>query len=266
VLVESDAGKTRTARQVSDAGVSRAFPTTVAMRKLMSSFKKILFVTGTDTGVGKTLFTALLLHYLREAGSCALAMKPFCSGGRGDVKLLQSLQPGELADEEMNPFYFKDPVAPLVAGEARRKSISLQNVVAAVQRVQARCDVLLIEGSGGLLVPLGRGFTVLDLIAKLDCQALVVARNRLGTINHTLLTVAALRAIGKTPLSVVLMSGSKLDISSRTNGKTIAGLLDPIHVTGVPFLGKNAARTSVVRRTSGKVKALGQVAQSGALR
>src|SRR4051812_15300908 len=120
----------------------------------MSSRKKILFITGTDTGVGKTLFTALLLHHLRATGCRALAMKPFCSGGRGDVKLLQSLQPGELSDEEMNPFYFKDPVAPLVATEARKKRIHLSDVIARVQVVQAQCDVLLIEGSGGLLVPL----------------------------------------------------------------------------------------------------------------
>src|SRR5438067_10725475 len=117
----------------------------------MKSSKKILFVTGTDTGVGKTLFTALLLHYLRAAGCRALAMKPFCSGGRGDVELLQSLQPGELSDAEMNPFYFEAPVAPLIAKEAQRKKTRLKAVLAAIKKVQAKCDVLVIEGSGGLL-------------------------------------------------------------------------------------------------------------------
>src|SRR5205807_141414 len=148
------------------------------------------------------------------------------------------------SDEEMNPFYFKDPVAPLVATEARKKRIRLSDVIARVQVVQAKCDVLLIEGSGGLLVPLAKGFTVLDVIAKLDCQALVVARNRLGTINHTLLTVAALRAVGKTPLSVILMACAKMDLSTRSNAKILAELLTGIRVSEVPFLEKNAARAA----------------------
>src|ERR1700722_15876817 len=115
---------------------------------------KIIFVTGTDTGVGKTLLTALLLHHLRARGCRALAMKPFCSGGRADVRLLQSLQPGELSDAEMNPFYFKQPIAPLAASLGKRKKIPLNLVVEKIRAVARKCDVLLVEGSGGLLVPL----------------------------------------------------------------------------------------------------------------
>src|SRR5882672_6525542 len=85
---------------------------------------KILFITGTDTGVGKTLITALLLERLRSRGAHALAIKPFCSGSRQDVALLQSLQPHELSDEVMNPFYFHEPLAPLIAARrAKRKEI-----------------------------------------------------------------------------------------------------------------------------------------------
>src|SRR6185312_6066960 len=79
---------------------------------------KIVFITGTDTGVGKTIFTGLLVRHLREHGVHALAMKPFCSGGRGDVKLLRAMQDAELTENEINPFYFPKPVAPLV--DARR--------------------------------------------------------------------------------------------------------------------------------------------------
>ena len=152
--------------------------------------KKIIFVTGTDTGVGKTLLTALLLFHLRQtAPSHTLAMKPFCSGSRADVRLLQSLQPGELTDAEMNPFYFAQPLAPLVAARKNQKKLRLNNVIQRIQAVQKQCDQLLIEGSGGLLVPLGADFNIANMIEKLDCQVIVAARNRLGTINHTLLTI-----------------------------------------------------------------------------
>jgi dethiobiotin synthetase len=215
---------------------------------------KIIFVTGTDTGVGKTLLTALLLQHLRLNGVRALAMKPFCSGGRADVNLLQSLQPGELSDAEMNPFYFPEPVAPLVSEKMRRKTIRLKEVLARIQSIKAKCETLLIEGSGGLLVPLGRGFTVADLIAQLDCQVVVAARNRLGTINHTLLTIGALREIGQVPRTVVLMGCAKADVSSRTNRETLTELLRPMRVFEVPFLGNNCLIPAAVKRNVGKVK------------
>lgn len=201
---------------------------------------KIIFITGTDTGVGKTLLTALLLHHLRAHGCRALAMKPFCSGGRGDVRLLQSLQRGELADAEMNPFYFEQPVAPLAATSTLRKKIPLKLVIERIRAVANKCEILLVEGSGGLLVPLGEGYTVADLIAKLRCRVLIAARNQLGTINHTLLTIKVLRAMGiaDTNLSVVMMAGANRDASSRTNQQIIADFIRPIDVLQIPFLGE----------------------------
>jgi len=208
--------------------------------------KKIIFVTGTDTGVGKTLLTALLLHHLRETGVHALAMKPFCSGGLADVRLLQSLQPGELSDREMNPYLFEQPIAPFVATKKSRKNITLSDVVDRIKCVREKCERLIIEGSGGLLVPLGKGYTVADLIDKLDCRVIVVARNRLGTINHTLLTVDHLQSIGfkGSELAVVLMSGRNPDISSRDNEKTLAELLTPATVLSIPFLGQQVTRSA----------------------
>jgi dethiobiotin synthetase len=204
------------------------------------SGKKIIFVTGTDTGVGKTLLTALLLQHLRESGCHALAMKPFCSGGRGDVKLLQSLQRGELSDEEVNPFYFRAPVAPLVELKKTRRNISLSEVVATIRHVEKKCERLLVEGSGGLMVPLGQGYLVEDLILKLKCQVTVVARNRLGTINHTLLTVARLRARGikDANMRVALMNGPGKDISSKSNAKFLKGLLGEVEMVVLRDLGR----------------------------
>jgi dethiobiotin synthetase len=215
---------------------------------------RIIFITGTDTGVGKTVLTGLLLHHLREGGTPALAMKPFCSGGTADVDLLQSFQHGELTVREMNPFYFSEPIAPLVAARRHHRTIELRAVTKAIFNCAARCPCLLIEGSGGLLVPLGEGLTVADLIAKLRCETLVVSRNRLGTINHTLLTVRALQDAGNQRLKVVMMGCQKRDASSRSNAATLAELLAPVPLVEVPFLGPKPLRPAVIKNYAKKVK------------
>jgi dethiobiotin synthetase len=114
--------------------------------------------------------------------------------------------------------------------------------------------MLLVEGSGGLLVPLGNGFSVADFIAKLDCKALVMARNRLGTINHTLLTVNALQSIGRKPLAIALMGASRPDISAKKNADALAQLLSRVHVVEIPFLGRRPARPEAIRRSLQKTR------------
>jgi dethiobiotin synthetase len=215
----------------------------------------IIFITGTDTGVGKTLLTALLLHHLRSDGMRALAMKPFCSGGRADVRLLQSLQRGALTDEQMNPFYFAKPVAPLVE-QKNRRAIRHREVISKIGEVCKRCDCLLVEGSGGLMVPLGPGYMVADLITGLNCRVIVVGRNRLGTINHTLLTLGGLVAFGvkQRDVSVVLMSQRIKDVSCRTNRSVLEELLHPVPVLEIPFLGKGICNRMGVVRSHAKLK------------
>jgi dethiobiotin synthetase len=250
------------------------------MRPSTSASKRIIFITGTDTGVGKTVLTALLLHHLRAGQGVppthklsakfqppnspprpliALAIKPFCSGSRADVRLLQSFQPGELTDDEANPFYFREPVAPLVALRKLRRKIALKEVFQHIESVKKRCDCLLIEGSGGLLVPLAETFTVADLIAQLNAQnttfqVIVVARNRLGTINHTLLTVRHLQSIGITVLAIALISQKKPDFPGASNPKILAEMLRPIPVVLVPFLGSNVSRAEALKNNYKKVK------------
>jgi dethiobiotin synthetase len=216
----------------------------------------ILFVTGTDTGVGKTLLSGLCLAHLRASGRPALAMKPFCSGGRDDVAFLQALQPGEISDAEMNPWFFSAPVAPLVAARRAQVRVKLQDVVKSVESLRSRCERLIVEGAGGLLAPLGEGFTALDLVERLDCDVVVVARNRLGVINHSLLTLRALAGaagvrhpganhtvktgsrLGRTyNVQLVLMGSPRGDLSARSNGRILAELAAPVRVWEVPFLG-----------------------------
>jgi len=215
---------------------------------------KIIFVTGTDTGVGKTILTGLLVHHLQAAGVNALAMKPFCSGGRADVRLLRAMQNGALTEDEINPFYFPEPVAPLISARRRKRLISLGEVLARIKGIAARCECLLVEGSGGLLVPLGEKFLVSDVIQRLNCEVIVVSRNQLGTINHTLLTLAALKDLGAKKITVALMETGKKDASVKTNGKVLGELLGPIPVRAVSFLGKKANKIGVLKKRVKKLK------------
>ncbi len=214
----------------------------------------LIFVTGTDTGVGKTLFTGLLLCHLRSKGIQAWAMKPFSSGGREDARIFRALQEQETSLEEINPFHFRAPLAPLVAARREKRSVALPEVLAAIWRLSRRCEVLLVEGAGGLMVPLGAGFTVRDLIGRLGCKVVVVARNRLGVINHATLTVNALQTAGLKKIVVALMEDDEQDLSSVSNAKVMSELLAPVGVLSVPFLGKRALEWGSIKNNSENLK------------
>jgi dethiobiotin synthetase len=193
---------------------------------------KIIFITGTGTGVGKTVLTALLLAHLRASGVNALAMKPFSSGGREDALNLLSLQENLLTLNEVNPFFFDQPVAP--AALTKSNTIRLDDVVRTIQIVAGRCDVLLVEGIGGLLVPLNGKMTVRDVILGLKCPVYVVSQNRLGTINHTLLTLESLQLAGVKDIKVVMMAGKERDASVAKNSQIIRKMSSKNPVFDVP--------------------------------
>jgi dethiobiotin synthetase len=194
--------------------------------------KKIIFVTGTDTGVGKTVLTGLLLAHLRGQGCDALAMKPFGSGGRGDARLLLGLQKGCLMLDEVNPYYYDKPVTPAAAPNP----VAFKDVVSRISALSDRCQVLLVEGAGGLLSPLGKNYSARELISELECQPIIVSRNRLGTINHTLLTVEAMQSVVKEQFAVVLIDSGKPDASSSTNGKILRQKLGKTPLFSIPKL------------------------------
>lgn len=244
---------------------------------------RILFITGTDTGVGKTFLTSLLLCYLRAQGTSVLGLKPFCSGTRDDAELLHRLQEGALHLDEVNPFYFPEPVAPLISERKHHRHIPLDHVLRHVNSIAARLSdpdplarparrrfannpklkaqkYLLIEGSGGLLVPLGPGYTVRDVIMHISCDVLVVGRNKLGTINHTLLTLNGLgvRIDGSKACvrqrqsarvrGVVLMDQPSPDPSSRTNAAILEELIAPIPLVRLPYFGRHCTSRSRLQR------------------
>jgi dethiobiotin synthetase len=218
---------------------------------------RIIFVTGTDTGVGKTVITALLLHQFRRHGVAALAMKPFCSGSRHDVDCLQSIQEGELTVDECNPFYFQRPLAPWVAARLERRSVSLKALSGAMTHVQRQCAVLLVEGAGGVLAPLGRGgFTMLEVIQsyRIPAEVVVVARNSLGTINHTLLAIRAVQSVHVKSMSVILNERKRTDESSLSNLQALRCLLGSIRVRGMPYLGLQPLVREALNRNQKNIK------------
>ena len=154
------------------------------------------FITGTDTGVGKTFVTALITAALRRAGYGTIALKPLCSGDRGDVEILQSAGGGEVSLDEINPVWLQTPVAPLVAARAEGKTISLAALAEWFAGITAEKSSYLVEGAGGWLVPITERETIADLAERFGLPVIPVVANRLGCINHTLLTLESIRARG----------------------------------------------------------------------
>jgi dethiobiotin synthetase len=208
----------------------------------------ILFVTGTDTGAGKTVLTALLVAFFRGGGGRALGMKPFCSGSRADARLLHSLEHECLTIDEVNPFYFDKPLAPAAAASRRRPAVPLRAAAGKIRGLAGRCDLLVVEGVGGVMAPLGEDYTVLDLIRRLDCKVIVVCANRLGVINHVLLTANALQGAGLKEVTVVMMGARRPDISARGNPAMIRKMAPWAPVFCLPHLGKRASTERAVKK------------------
>lgn len=216
--------------------------------------ENIFFVTGTDTGVGKTLVTSLLLTHFQDRGVKALAMKPFCTGFRSDVHQLQALQPGIVTDDEVNPFYFKQGLAPLVAAKQRGTAVRLDKVLQSIRRLKQKCDVLLVEGCGGLMSPLGPNYTAANLISAMPCRVVVVARNQLGTLNHTLLTMHTVQRWTKHTVSVVLNNLGKKDASSGSNARVLREWLRDVEVVELPYLGGDLDQPGAIARRRKNLK------------
>lgn len=199
---------------------------------------KLVFVTGTDTGVGKTLLTAILARYLIITGRSVAALKPVSTGSRADAELLFNVQEGRLTLEQINPFHFTMPAAPCVAAAAEGARLVPAKIIRHIEKFRTKAELLLVEGVGGLMVPFTHKFTVRDLICQLRCHVLVVAPNRLGVINHALLTIEALAAA--TPLSVtlVLMNQVAPDDTQDSNPALLSKLLRHVHVEVFPYLGQ----------------------------
>jgi dethiobiotin synthetase len=220
--------------------------------------RSIFVITGTDTGVGKTVLACLLAGHLRDAGVPVAALKPVCSGDRDDARRLCAASGAALTLDEINPWHFRSPQAPLLAARQEGRTLKLTEVLARVRRVQKRFQIVLVEGAGGLLSPLGENFDSRDLILALDATPIVVCPNRLGAINQTLLVLAALPPRVSRRARIMLVSPERSDRSSLSNPGLLAERLGPQRVHVLPRLKhpKTAGLTPPDRRVRRALRAL----------
>lgn len=161
------------------------------------------FVTGTDTGVGKTYLSCLLLAALRGEGIDAVGYKPVCSGDRGDAEMLAAAS-GGLDLDEVNPCFFRSALAPHTAAMLEGSVIDPEALIAGYERLRNRHQMVIVEGAGGWETPLTANFRISDLAERLAVPVIVVVANRLGALNHTFLTLAAIHARRLTCAGLVL--------------------------------------------------------------
>ncbi len=215
---------------------------------------KGIFITGTDTGVGKTFIAAGLLKALKEMGLKVCPMKPVetgCRVHRGKLipedafKLIKAADVSEPIDL-INPYRFKQPLAPAVAAELEGVAVEKKKILSAYKKLSDRYDVTIVEGAGGIMVPIYNNYLFLDLIKDLRLPVVIVSRPELGTINHTLLTIEVARNKGIEVAGIIINYSTKVrkDISTKTNPEVIeklggVPLLGSVPYTNDPKYGKN---------------------------
>jgi dethiobiotin synthetase len=197
-----------------------------------------LLITGTDTGVGKTWVGRALGHALAAAGRRVVAIKPIETGcsdatGRLEDGALLAAATGQ-AEPRRTLYRFPSPLAPALAADAGGEAIDLDAMLLRLEALSAGAEVVLVEGVGGLLVPMTWEWTVVDLARALGAPALVVAVDRHGTINHTLLTLGALELAGLELAGVVLTAPETPDPSTGANAAAIARLAGIDRIVTVP--------------------------------
>jgi dethiobiotin synthetase len=204
-----------------------------------------LGITGTDTGVGKTFISTVLLGLLRRQGRRVAAMKPVETGvkvddPRSDAMTLRAAAGTDDPPERVRPLLLAEPLAPWVALSRAGATVDLQALDAAFHALCEGRDAILVEGAGGLLVPLTRDLAYDGLFVGWDLDLVIVAGNRLGALNHTLLTVNAAHDAGLRVRGVVLnaLGPEPGGIAERTNLEALSELLEPIPVLPFPWIAR----------------------------
>ncbi len=210
-----------------------------------------LGVSGTDTGIGKTVVTAALAARARALGIPVAAMKPVESGAElhvpsginsvgypSDVLRLHAATGGTDDVKMMCPYSLVEPLAPLIAAKRAGVTIDLTVLDAAMLSLSQGRELLLIEGAGGVMVPITADTTVLDLFARWSCEMILVAGNRLGVLNHVLLSVHAAEAAGVNVRAIILTEFGAVDarLAQATNYDALCTLLPSHDIFRFPFI------------------------------
>lgn len=199
-----------------------------------------LLVTGTDTGVGKTVIAAALVLARRAAGVRAIGFKPAESGVGGDGppdSAILAAAAGSVEALAEPLVQLTEPLAPAIAAERAGVALDTAAIETRVRSLRAAGWSVIVEGAGGILVPLAWGYTALDLAAQLGLEAVVVGRAGLGTLNHVQLTVDALRRRDVRVRAVVLNGrGARPDLAESTNPSALRRLLPGVRIFEMPRL------------------------------
>jgi len=196
---------------------------------------KGFFIAGTDTDAGKTYVTSLLIKALRAEKVKAVGYKPICCGGREDAYALQEASGGDAGGaldlRKVNPFWMRTPAAPYVAGMFEKKKVDIEKLLQGARDLGDTNEAVLVEGVGGWKVPILKDYMVSDFAKDLGLPVLLVVGNRLGALNHTLLTVESMRANGIEPCGIIFNNLiDELDTATITNMNMAEEL------TGVPVI------------------------------
>ncbi|MGJ8673294.1 dethiobiotin synthase [Rubritalea sp.] len=180
---------------------------------------KGLFITGTDTDCGKTYVTSLIIRALRAERVDAIGYKPICCGDRNDALELVDASDDVVTADQINPVWLRTPAAPHVAAMFENQKIDTDELVQINRQLKEQHQVVITEGAGGLLVPIvGKEYTIAEMAKEIGDPVILVVGNKLGALNHTMLTVEAMRARGVEPAGLVFNNlVDELDTATITN-------------------------------------------------
>lgn len=208
---------------------------------------KGLFITATDTGVGKTIIGAALASIIRRSGVDVGVMKPFASADKvfsrkhksEDVALLAKAAQVTDPDEQINPFFYQVPTAPFVASKLNFKNkVNISYALKIYHTLCAKHDFMIVEGIGGVMVPLTKKKYIANFAKSLGLSTIIVSSSKLGTINHTLLTIKVCKCFGLNPIGIII-NGIEEKNDSLVKDKVIEAIeeLSDVKILGViPFL------------------------------
>ena len=207
---------------------------------------KGLFITGTDTGVGKTTIAAALASLIRRRGVDVGVMKPFASADNifsrkyksEDSALLAEAAQVDDPDEEINPFFYTIPTAPFIAAKLDfKKEVCISTALRLYHKLAAKHDFMIVEGIGGIMVPLTKKKYVVHFAKSLELPTIIVANSKLGTINHTLLTAKVCNEFGLNSLGIIVNGIHENDFLVKHQVLESIQELSKVKILGlIPFL------------------------------
>lgn len=222
------------------------------MKQFNSETHPGYFITATDTGVGKTVIAAGLGMLFRENGYDVGIMKPLQSGGEDTGYLINAAGCND-NPELINPYCLRDPLAPAVAAAREGTVIDIDRIKHCFSILQGKHNIMIVEGIGGILVPIRDDYFVSDLILDFKLPVIIVTRPSLGTINHTMLTITHLQAIGANIAGIIINYAENVErsIAEDTNPHVIKNLAGVRLLGTLPYIPgidvKNQATKGLVR-------------------